>query len=443
MPLEQVPDAALSYYLISFDKNGNERTDDPDGGTFSRRVLADLQAQPATDVFLISHGWKGDIDAARDQYNRWIAAMIACADDVVRMRVMRPDFRPMLVGLHWPSLPFGNEEFGSGAATFDPKAMPTLDALIDAYAERIADTPAARAALRTIFEAALVDSEPPTLPPEVAEAYRTLNRESALGESGEGSAPGADREPFVPDAAYEHARASAADDPVSFGGFSLSGLLSPLQQLSFWRMKDRACKFGESGGHDLVKAIQAAAPGARVHLMGHSFGCIAMSASVAGPKGAGTLARPVDTLYLVQGALSLWSYCSKIDPAGGIPGYFRSILIGKKVAGVVLATTSEFDTAVGRFYPLGAGIAKQVVFAPGELPKYGGVGTFGMQGPDTNADTVDMLPTDSSYGFQRGRAYNVNGSEFIRNGSGASGAHSDITHPEVAHAYWEAIIAGG
>ena len=31
--------------------------------------------------------------------------------------------------------------------------------------------------------------------------------------------------------------------------------------------------------------------------------------------------------------------------------------------------------------------------------------------------------------------------EYIRNGGGASGAHSDIAHPEVAHAYWEAIIA--
>ena len=58
--------------------------------------------------------------------------------------------------------------------------MPTLDALIDAYAERIADTPAARAALRTIFEAAVVDSDPPALPPAVADAYRTLNRESGI-----------------------------------------------------------------------------------------------------------------------------------------------------------------------------------------------------------------------------------------------------------------------
>ena len=264
-----------------------------------------------------------------------------------------------------------------------------------------------------------------------------------MAERGEGAAPGADREPFDPDAAYENGRASAGDDPVSFGGFSLSGLLSPLQQLSFWQMKDRAKKFGEKGGHELLRTIQTTAPNVRVHLMGHSFGCIVMAAVTAGPGGAGTLPRAVDTLFLVQGALSLWSFSSKIEVAGGVPGYFKSIIAGKKVAGVMLATTSEFDAAVGRFYPLGAGIARQVAFAPGELPKYGGVGTYGMQGPGTNAAGLDMLPLAQSYGFHAGQTYNINSNDVIRNGSGASGAHSDIDHPEVAHAFWEAIVARG
>lgn len=443
MPVERVPDTPLTYYLISFDKNGRERDDDPDGGRFSRRALADLAAQPVTDVFFISHGWKGDLPAAREQYNRWIAAMLSCPGDIAAIRALRPAFRPMVIGLHWPSLPFGDEEFGGGATSFDSGASPTLDNLIDTYADRIADTPAARAALRTIFESAVADSDPATLPPQVADAYRTLNREAGLGSDGEGAAPGADREPFDPETAYQNARGSAEDDPVSFGGFSLSGLLAPLQQLSFWQMKDRARTFGESGGHALLKEIQTAAPTARVHLMGHSFGCVVMSATTAGPGTHGTLPRPVDTLFLVQGALSLWSYCSRIDAAGGIPGYFRAIVAGHKVQGVTAVTTSSFDSAVGRFYPLGAGVAKQVAFAPGELPKYGGLGTFGVQGPETDATSVDMLAVTDHYGFTPGQTYNVNADEYIRNGGGASGAHSDIAHPEVAHAYWEAIIARG
>jgi hypothetical protein len=443
MPIEHVPDTPLTYYLIAFDKNGLERAE-PDGSSLSQRLVGDLAGQAVTDVFLLSHGWKGDVPAAREQYNKWIAAMMTCPDDIARVHAMRPNFRPAIVGLHWPSLPFGDEEFGGGAASFDVAAIPTLEQLIDRYADRIADTPAARSALKTIFESALEDNEPVTLPQPVADAYATLNREAEIGARGEGAAPGADRERFDAETAYQNARAAAGDDPVSFGGgFTLSGLLAPLQQLSFWKMKDRGRMIGESGGHDLVKKIQSAAPNARVHLMGHSFGCIVASASTAGPGGNGRLPRPIDTLFLVQGALSLWSYCSKIDQANGVPGYFRSIVQGNKVAGVMLATTSEFDRAVGQFYPLGAGVARQVAFGPGELPKYGGIGAFGVQGPDTNATMLDMLPLDQRYGFKAGRRYNVNGNEYIKHGGGASGAHSDIAHAEVAHAYWEAVIARG
>jgi hypothetical protein len=34
--------------------------------------------------------------------------------------------------------------------------------------------------------------------------------------------------------------------------------------------------------------------------------------------------------------------------------------------------------------------------------------------------------------------YNLDGTAYIRNGTGASGAHNDIANPEVAHAVWEA-----
>jgi hypothetical protein len=442
MAIENVPGTPLTYYLIAFDKNGRERNDDPDGGTLSNRMLADLGAQPVTDVFLISHGWKGDIPAAREQYSNWIKAMTQCPNDIERLRAIRPGFRPIFIGLHWPSLPLGDEEFGGGTAAFGVTVMPTLDQLVDIYADRIADTPVARAAIKTIFESALADNEPVKLPANVIAAYDSLNREAGLVGSGEGTDPGSDREPFDAEEAYKNARADAASDPVNFGGFQLSGLLSPLQQLSFWKMKDRARRVGESGGHDLLKKIQAAT-NARIHLMGHSFGCIVMSAATAGPPGGGALPRPVDTLFLVQGALSLWSYCSHIAEAGDKPGYFRPILEEHKVAGVILSTTSEYDTAVGRFYPLGAGIARQVNFAPGQLPKYGGVGAFGVQGPDTNAVSLDMLRLDDNYQFERGNVYNIDANDFIRNGGGASGAHSDIAHAEVAHSYWQAIIARG
>jgi hypothetical protein len=177
------------------------------------------------------------------------------------------------------------------------------------------------------------------------------------------------------------------------------------------------------------------------HLMGHSFGCIVVSATLAGPAGQGEIVRPVDSVMLIQGALSLWSYCSDIPHAPGQSGYFHSLISGRRVRGPIITTQSVFDTAVGRFYPLGAGVARQVAFAPNEYPKYGGVGSFGVRGPGLEVGDLAMLPVGETYKFEPGKVYNLESSHFICEGSGASGAHSDIAKPEVAHAFWAA--AGG
>ena len=88
----------------------------------------------------------------------------------------------------------------------------------------------------------------------------------------------------------------------------------------------------------------------------------------------------------------------------------------RRVRGPILTTQSEFDTAVGRWYPLAAGAARQVSFAPGELPKYGAVGTFGLRGLDSGVVNLGMLPADAPYGFEPGTIYNIESSGIIREG---------------------------
>jgi hypothetical protein len=441
VPIEQVAGTELTWYLIAFDKSGRERTTDPDGGVLSERLLEELRAGGTTDIFLMSHGWKSDLPAAREQNNEWISAMIGCRDDLASARSRCPGFRPVIAGLHWPSLPFGDEEFGAADGTrVGLERMPRTEDLIDTYADRIADSGPARAALRTIFESAVRKSDPAVLPSEVAEAYRTLNREAGLDAAGPGAAPGGDREPFDPESSYQNARGAGASSPATFAEPGMSGVLGPLWQLSFWQMKRRANRFGEAGGRNLLERIRETAPAARLHLMGHSFGCIVMAAMLAGPRGRAPLPRPVETLFLAQGALSLWSFCSRIELAEGVPGYFRSVISDSQVGGALIATTSRFDCALGKFYPLAAGVAHQIGFAVGELPRYGAVGVYGIQGPDTAAESMHMKPASERYGFHHGGIYNLSGDDYIRQGSGAAGAHSDIAHAEVAHAYWEGIL---
>src|SRR5262245_11251199 len=192
MPRIAPTDRRVGYDLICFDTSGYERTDDRDG-LMSDLILRTLAADDSgiTDVFILSHGWMGDVPAARAQYDAWTEAMTNCPADVARARQIRPGFKPHVIGVHWPSLPWGDESIGDAtafdvpASGIDAPADPVA-ALVEDYAARIADTPAARDALRRIALSGLENVEPDSLAPEVVEAYRELNLETQLGIGGAG-----------------------------------------------------------------------------------------------------------------------------------------------------------------------------------------------------------------------------------------------------------------
>ncbi|WP_448625822.1 hypothetical protein [Geodermatophilus sp. URMC 64] len=453
MPLRRVPDRDLTYHLLAFDDDGRERREDD--GRYSERVLDAARDEPPSDIFLVSHGWMGDVPGAIRQYDRWLRVMYDQRADREAAHARRPEWRSLVVGLHWPSKPWGDERIPDGARLLSEAdeevdefaAEDAMDdaALVDAYARRIADTPAARDALRTIVSARPA-TEAQVLPPEVEAAYGVLFAESGLTTEGAGAPPGADQPEFAPERIVADARAEAAESgPAVLGGSGdqlLDLVRMPLRQLSFWRMKDRARQFGERGAHDLVRQLQEAAPEARIHLMGHSFGCIVVSAAVAGAPADRSVRRPVATLFLVQGALSLWAFTDDIPYQRGTAGYFRPLVDQQLVSGPLVTTRSRFDTAVGKLYPLGAGVARQRVLGGDDFPEFGGVGSFGAQGVKDAGDAT-MTDDRQRYDMAAGRVLNIEASDVIRNGGGPSGAHSDIRHPAVAHAFWQAVLVGG
>ncbi|NEO76512.1 hypothetical protein [Moorena sp. SIO4G3] len=447
MPIDNLPEIVLqggqsvNYYLVAFDQYGNEQ----ERGEMSQKLVEILANEPITDVFIFSHGWMGDVPAARHQYRNWLTAIAVQKTDLAKMEQVRSGFKSLFIGLHWPSLPWGDENLEQ-AVSFDATSGTPMENLINQY-QRIADTEVAKQPLQTILSAAMEDMEPPELPSNVREAYEELNQLSGLGHDGEGAAPGNDREPFDPEQIYQAFEEEFADESFDFGsGYSLRGLLAPLRILSFWKMKERARQFGESGGSQLLKQLQEAAPeNVRFHLKGHSFGCIVVSAILAGKGGKGELVRPVNSLALLQGALSFWSYCSEIPVISDKkPGYFHSIIAEGRVAGPIITTQSEYDTAVGKMYPLGAGVVlSEVDFAPGQLPKYGALGTFGARGLGLDIVDLEMLPQDIAYSFEAGKVYNIESSKYICKhlpNAGLAGSHSDIFKPVVAHAVLGAAI---
>lgn len=472
MSIRTVPDTTVTYHLVLYDKDGTE-TPDEDGSLASTHVLSAV-TEEVTDVFLLSHGWKGDVQAAIRQYDRWIGAMARQGADRERIRAVVPDFKALLVGLHWPSQPWGDERPPAALLgdevqdEFVEEAGMDIGRLVDLYARRLTTADAdgaAEAEVRTALTTILSSADDPAvaarvargdLPPALTAAYTTLFAHADVGTEGFVAAPGDDHDDFDPRLTItqwvgQDPAAAPEIDPLlgpldGLGDLvakAKDALLMPVRQLSFWTMKRRARVVGERGPHDLVAAIQAAVPSARIHLMGHSFGCIVVSAAVAGPSTEGRLTSrlpdAVDSVFLAQGAMSLWSYADDVPFAPGSQGYFRVVRGDPTlVDGPIVTTRSIHDTAVGRLYPLGAKVADDVLLG-GELPRFGGIGAWGIQGAGGH-DCEVLAPTED-YDFTRGEIYNVEASRVIKVGTGASGAHSDISHDEVAHVMWQAVMA--
>lgn len=435
MPFRKIAGTDVEYGLISFDKDGKERTDDPNGGAFSKTLLARAISDKPTNVFLFSHGWKGDIDAAIDQYDRWIGAMARLTAD---QQKMGGGFKPMWIGLHWPSQPWGEEQQPAGVSfAAGPEAKAAFNKMLDSAVEHFGGGEAVRKPLEIIFKADQEDAGAVEVPPDVLQAYQELA--AAIGfRAGRNSDAAPDEEGALLDPQAAMDAANLTGSSFGLGSSLINGLKSGLRQLSFWTMKKRARTVGEQGMHQFVAALLDNTS-ADVHLMGHSFGCVVVSSILGGPNGKGKLPRAIASAALVQGAVSLWSWSDKVLNSNQ-PGYFNNILVNKAVSGPVITTKSRHDLAVGVLYPAAVALVGDVAFAS-TLPPFGGIGSFGIQGTQS-AVPLDMRDENAEYGFEAGRIYNLESSNFIKKMDGASGAHSDIDGPQVAHAIWQAAFVG-
>ena len=437
MPFETIPGLAEQYALLSFDKDGKELTSDPNGvgGLLSKEIEARAARDKPSHIFLFSHGWKGDVPSARDQYNRWIGAMLALKAD----RAAVPGtFKPIWIGLHWPSLPFGDEEVGG--ASFDPaEGAASPDQIVAMYLDRLGLGAEAEPLLRTVVNAHQKDAAARDLPADAAKAYSTLATLAGRTAGGPTDPPEADGAPFDPAVVFQTGNELSKADFA--GGGLLGGILGPLRQLSYWTMKKRARSIGESGMHSFVARLMTAAPDARIHLMGHSFGCIVVSSILGGPEARHALPRKVDSVALIQGAVSLWAFGDEVH-GDARKGYFNPWIARSAVRGPIIVSRSIFDRAVGTLYPW----ASAAAFSDGAFdldddnpPLLGAIGKFGIRGVK-DAITRDMLDATGDYTFEAGKIYNLESSKFIKKGGGVSGAHSDIDGPEVAHALWRAAL---
>ncbi|HYH68586.1 MAG TPA: hypothetical protein VD866_28090 [Urbifossiella sp.] len=207
------------------------------------------------------------------------------------------------------------------------------------------------------------------------------------------------------------------------------------RSFTYWQMKKRAGVVGQAGVRAALRAVQEAFPGARVHLVGHSFGCKVMLAAVAGP-GEPTPA-PVQTLVLLQGAVSAEAMAERV-PGTDSPGGYRAAVSAGRVDGPIVATFSRHDQACGRAYPLGSRVAGHVGELEGFFDRYLALGAVGPR--ELGAAQKPLLPmrhVGQPYGFDGPGVWGVDGGsppgEFIT-------GHSDIRTPQIAWLLWSAAL---
>ena len=116
----------------------------------------------------------------------------------------------------------------------------------------------------------------------------------------------------------------------------------------------------------------------RLHLMGHSFGALLVSAA------ANALDSRLASLFLMQGAFSHSSFTETVPLANHRRGRFRDVIDKKRVAGPIAVTWSKNDNAFQDGWPMYPWQSEQhghdgteqsrLAKSGGRLPQWGAMG---------------------------------------------------------------------
>lgn len=423
--------SGVPFYVIPFDKNGVCTAPQT-----RSHLLTAARDTPFTDVFLFSHGWNNDWTVATDRYR-------AFYEGYSRQRRERGDplpdpYRPLLVGVFWPStaLVFGEAERGpamaGGAADAD------LRAAAEDLAEDLSDAERDRFLVLTAKDRLDADEAR-----ELAEIAREFY---AVGdEFGDEAVPTAaevlttwaedassDGDAFDDEFVGTVGGVSGGPQAAGLGDWLKKGWLgvrTPIRLLTVYQMKNRAGRVGCRGVGPLLADLLAAGD-ARVHLVGHSYGGkVVLSALACG--GDGPLPRPAESLLLLQPAVNHLCFAPLLDEVGRRGGYHE---IPDRVRRPVLATFSAHDSALrSQFHRIPwtkAAIGEPRIAAGDDPPSpYAALGGFGPR--RAGERVLDMPAPGATYDLDPGvPIYGLRATERIS-------GHGDISNP----ATWWALYS--
>ncbi|MFT4219859.1 MAG: hypothetical protein QM611_05015 [Microbacterium sp.] len=424
------------YAEVEFDKKGAivRAAQAADAGKLAA-------SEQATDVLVLAHGWNNTFDSARDLYERMAASLVA-----VRGAVKRASGRRfVVVGVLWPSILWAPPEGDGGGAGVGSEADalraqldeqiedPARRAKLAALVPRLEESAQARARfvelLREGLPAGAVDDDDPDSAPE---ALRTADAETVFQAAGGGEGLTRTEAEEGGAAAVGDLGGAAGDGDGGGAGFLIDGVLDAARKVAnlttYYTMKERAGTVGAKGLAKTLEAVHKAAPDARLHLVGHSFGGRAVTAA------ALATSAPIASVSLLQAAYSHYGMAQGWDGAGANGAFWK---VPGKVAGPIIVTFTKNDKAVGIAYPIASRLARQIGVGLGDAnDKYGGIGRNGALKTPAALPAVAMRDVGGAYAFESGRVSSLDGDKFVSD-------HGDVAGRQVAYAVLTAVTTAG
>ncbi|MFF9196367.1 serine-threonine protein kinase [Streptomyces sp. NPDC014779] len=381
------------YREVVLDKDG-------DGPGGQAAALAGLAREGCTDLVLFAHGWNNSPSVASGLFDRFFEPFPGVAG---------PGRRLGFAGLVWPSIMFSDERVPDYPAL--RAVLPERAATVDRIEGLLAAEPANEAALE-----------------EFAGLLRELTGTGAEGRAAVGAVASVPQflvgEPALVYGMFADALegAEGAGAEALFGGNPAArwwkGAREALRQATYFTMKRRAGVVGERGLGPLLGELGRAAPGLRVHLVGHSFGARLVAHALRGlPAGA----RNVKSVTLLQGAFSHYAFAARLPHDRGHGGSLAGLQ--DRIDGPLVACHSHRDTALRVFYPLASRISRDDESLLGDERRWWAIGYDGVQAvPGTAARTLAAVLAD---GLPGTGCVSVDTAAVVSE-------HSDICHAELA-----------
>lgn len=391
---------------------------------------ARINAQ-ATDILIMAHGWKNEQQQALALYRRiWQHTR----------PYLNSSRKFVLVGIAWPSVAFPKDfdeqaTISSGGASSVSAAPPPDDLDLESFRiildEALPGDENAR--LRELAEQAAdeksSDASSAAKSAMAAEfvrvmRYLTSQADPELAEEGKQMATAVSEhpdilfhvtnEPFIPDSDAIGGAVGATGVGKIFDGprATMARLAS---QFTYYPMKIRAGNVGHQLGAQLDP--QSFLDGARIHLLGHSFGARLVAACALQMQ-----ARQLQSLILLQGA---FSHNGLAEQSPGGRGYFADVVKGKRVRGPIVITHTHNDRACTFFYALASKLSGDGARAiGGRNDRFGSMGGNGA----LHVATVDYgsFPTGSSNKPVAGKVNNYLADKVIVKIPGGIDAHNNI-----------------